>query len=768
MNQHLQQFAKQLAIWSEAIIEHGRTPFRRVDTYPDIDTDQGVKSPPLVFWINRQSMMAGGVLLLPEGDLETELKTGCSCATALGLRHFVTWEVNQVRIWQIEEAKTVEKHSFPLSKAEQPETFRHLLTEILDALKLLAILGAIPTDELSPHYFNNLFQITLEQALPPLTEAYRSQRSETDKHSPEDTDTCANEANRLLLLQVLSLLWFNKCPDAILPEKMEQAIELSMVELPGSLQQALSFKTVIKPPPLPLETAVFFHHLLLRLHQLAWKQENERAKGSIHRLAEYWFQSPTAEEEPASTYLYPEGPMLSPDIKILLSGSLSLLATSALLAEISNLSPKTLIFGNLFELDRDSLPKELISGRLLNQNRITHIERPKYSTNLRSAWPNRRLKIKGGQPLWHWELIHLLGLCHGKQSLSLEVPAELINSPENQLAWSLLYENYGFQKIQLLKNGNIKLKISRDMVTNETVPVQIEEETREITPIEEPICFKNQILLTINLPKEVYKLLGSELIWPTPDAIPGAQLHGWEFYTRSRLYKLMQILLPSESSEDEMSENPLDSCVPYPEPLLLNELAGFERTNSTKNRSMTIDHFLADLLSCPTVASIELPRRIKARKTLTSDSYSERNLKETIEQQLSTHGIPNFPEQYLYFLDQPVMRHYTIAPPLTVKNNLLGEFELEDAQGRIISGYGEELKQTLLICSESGKTEIDLPNNRQQLEKLLQHYLKDLDVLHNYLSHLCYSQIKDSKSAQKVIKNTWGKLNLPKIAWFKH
>ena len=74
MNQHLQQFAQQLASWTEAIIEYGRTPFRRVDTYPKIDTEQGVIQPPLVFWINRQSMMAGGILLLPENNLEEEMR----------------------------------------------------------------------------------------------------------------------------------------------------------------------------------------------------------------------------------------------------------------------------------------------------------------------------------------------------------------------------------------------------------------------------------------------------------------------------------------------------------------------------------------------------------------------------------------------------------------------------------------------------------------------------------------------------------------------
>ncbi|MBW2690276.1 MAG: hypothetical protein JRC99_10155, partial [Deltaproteobacteria bacterium] len=177
MNQHLRQFAQQLATWTEAIIEHGRTPFRRVDTYPEIDTEQGLVQPPLVFWINRQSMMAGGILFLPENNLEVELKRGRDCASSLGLRHFVTWETDRVRIWQVEKDTTVEQQSFPLSSPKHPETFRYLLAEILDALKLLAVLGAIPTTDLSPWYFNNLFQISLQQALPPLIAAYRSQRS---------------------------------------------------------------------------------------------------------------------------------------------------------------------------------------------------------------------------------------------------------------------------------------------------------------------------------------------------------------------------------------------------------------------------------------------------------------------------------------------------------------------------------------------------------------------------------------------------------------
>ncbi|WP_321392752.1 hypothetical protein [uncultured Desulfuromusa sp.] len=768
MNEHLQQFAHQLAIWAETIIEHGRTPFRRVDTYPIIDTAQGIKSPPLIFWINRQSMMAGGILLLPENDLASELQVGCSCATALGLRHFVTWEANCVRIWRVEKEQPVEHQSFPLSNPDQPETFRLLLAEILDTLKLLAVLGAIPAKELTPYYFNNLFQITLEQALPPLTEAYRSQRSEADENSTEDTDTSACEANRLRLLQVLALLWLNKCPESIMPEKMEQAIALALLEVPAALKQALSFKTTTNPPQLPLESAVVFHHLLLRLRQLAWTQEKENVTESIYRLAEFWFQSKSEEEDLAAVYLYPETPDLSSGADLLLSNSPSLLAISALSTEITNSSAKRLICGNLFDLHRDSLPEQKIAARLLNQNRITTSERRKYTTALRSAWPNRHLKIKAGQSFWLWELVHLLGLCDIRQNLSLEIPVDLLNDSEAQIAWTLLCENYSFQGIQLLKNNNLKFRILRDKSTQESFFLKIKEETREIVPIENPICFKNQLLLALNLPGSVYKLLGNEIIWPDADSIPCHQLPGWETYTQSRLYKWMLAILPGHDSENSDPLKPVNSCIPYPEPLQLKELEDFSKNKPETKLTETIDLFLATLLACPAVADLEPPKISKTPRFLTSENHSEKNLKEAIAQQLAAHGIPNFPAQYLYFLDHPVMCSYTFTPPLVLKNSLLGEFELEDAEGQMLSVYGEELKQILLICSESGRTEIDLPKGRHQLEQLLQYYLKDLETLYNHLSNLCYSQIKDSKSARKMIKNTWKRLNLPKPAWFRN
>ncbi|MEA3544269.1 MAG: hypothetical protein U9R69_03505 [Thermodesulfobacteriota bacterium] len=773
MNQHLQQFAQQLAVWTEAIIEYGRTPFRRVDTYPDIDTEQGVMQPPLVFWINRQSMMAGGVLLLPENNLEDELKRGRNCAVALGLCHFVTWETDQVRIWRLENEKTVEQQSFPLTNPNHPETFRYLLADVLDALKLLAVLGAIPATDLSPWYLNNLYQITLQQALPSLIDAYRSQRSEIDDHSAEDADTCANEANRLLLLQVLSLLWFKKFPDAVLPEKMERAIELSLPELPDSLLQPLSLKTTIRPPTLPLETAVYFYHLLLRLRQLSWDQPIDRAKASLQRLTEYWYQNKTEEDKTAAVLLYPETPPSGSTAEILLSRSPSFLAATALLATITTDEQCKSIFGNLFQLDRSSLPNQKVWGILLDHKGIATSERREYTARLRSAWPNRHLKIKTGQPFWLWELIHLLGICHEGQHLTLELPLDLLRTQEAQPAWLLLYENFSFLQIQRLNNDNLQLNILRGKQPKETFPLHLADEVRKITPLGDPDSFKNQLLLALTLPADIYQLLGTELIWPDhAGVVPDAHFPGWKLYRKSGLYQWLWNILQNETiqplSREETTTEAIRTYVPYPEPLLLNELTNFGRINSTAVQVATIDQFLANLLACPTVENIEPENSVKASKPATTGIHSGKKIKEALIQQLSAHGIPNFPEQYLYFLDYPEMCHYTITPPLQVKNNLLGQFELEDAKGQIIAGYGEELEQTLLICSKAEKTVIDLPSDRYQLEKLLQYYQKDLRILYKHLQNLCYSQVESSKSARKLIKNIWEQLNLPAPSWFNN
>ncbi len=767
----LQQFAQQLAIWTEAIIEHGRTPFRRVDTYPKIDTELGTISPPVVFWINRQSMMAGGVLFLPENNLKDELARGTNCAKALGLNHFITWETDKVRIWQCANSTPSVQQEFILTYPDQPETFRFLLEDLLEALKLFAVIGATPANKLPTCYFNNLFRLTLQQTLPPLISAYRSQRSEAETPSRENADICAKEANRLILLRLLALTSFGLLPDTILPENLEQTIKTALLGLPEYIQQPLLRPTIIKPPELPLKTAVRLHHLLLRLHQLGWGETDKHAAATIKRLINSWYPPIAPEEKTELTahlpiQLYPQIPPQTPTTIMVLSGSASFLATTAMLTAASSPHRSQLIFGNIFQFDQDSIPNQSIYARLLNFSGIPNATRHEYSARLRSAWPNRNLKIKTGQPFWRWELIHLIGICHKNQEITLDVPVDLIKSPSNHQAWEMLQERLAIKQIKKLDSNTIKLELVHSPNSGEKIPVKLATELRHISPSTCENCLRSQILLTLTLPSNIYSLLNSEINWFPDETLDSEHLAGLAMYQQSHLYKYLHVFLHQQEyikkGDETIITNDEWLPIPHPEPLLLKELAN----NSALTNHVTVDDLLAQLLGNPSVATIVPPDLPKTARVNTATKLHSKKIREDIAQQLNTHGIPNFPDQYLYFLEHPKIIHYSITPPLTIKSSLLGQFELTDDSGQLLSGYGDELEQSLLLCSQLNKTTFELPSDRQQLEQLLSLYKKDLQILYHHLNDLCYRQLQDPKVAQKLIKRIWSQFNLPAKSWF--
>ncbi len=592
--------------------------------------------------------------------------------------------------------------------------------------------------------------------MPPLVEAYRRQRSETEEHSPEDADTCANEANRLILLQILALLWFDKLPDAILPEKTERAIELSLPELPAPLQRILALSTIITPPPLPLEAAVSFHHLLLRLRQLSWQSSPEKARESILSLKQSWYHPGAGCNSAATTQIYPAAPPLDAAVEVVLSNSLSLLAITALLTAISQYKPKTLLFGTLFQLDHGSLNSKLVAARLLNRNGIPSRKRQEFTTRLRTAWPNRHLKIKTGHPYWTWELTHLLGLCHPDQKLCLDLPVEILTEPGRLKIWTLLHQNTTCQKMELIAASTLRfnLKHGDHQAYQSLVVKEGEAKPRKLLLAADPIKARNQLLLALKLPRPVYQLLDCELLWPEQDSRAEHTGPGLEIYRHSRLYQWFCSILGPE----------LSNTFPEPELVLLKELDNFALSPKA---TASIDTFLADLLNCPTLIDIIPPEKTTTTKTPRKEGVEKKKLKESLLQQLTTHGIPNFPEQYLYFLDQPEISHHSITPPLELKNSLLGQFEFVDGAGQSITGYGSELEQALFLCSAAEKSEFDLPQDRHQLEEILKLYRDDLNLLYKYLKTLCYSQIENPGVAKKVIKSTWKALSLPDPTWFK-
>lgn len=665
MNPHLEQFARQLQIWAIEIIENGRTPFRRVDCCAEIDTDAGLLTPPLIFWINRQSMMAGGVILIPEKDLAAELNRGRSCAVALGLSHFVTWETAQVRLWKIEAERVTEQQNFPLPGTDHPEFFRHLLKEVVDALKVPAVTGAVPQQKLSIHYFINLFSTALQLALPSLTDAFRSQRAADPAGAGADVDQIAIEANRLLLLQILTAFRHNLFPDTLLPEQLGNIVEKSLCRAPVPIHTNLCHTWDGAPATLPLETAVCYHHLLLRLHQLRWKCPEDRMRLSLQHLLSLWYPDRAQQvAETAETLIHPDRPVIGTVVRLVLSDSPLLLASTTIARELASLDQPLAVYGSIFQLEPAMLPVGRLFARLLNQALITRTERALYSARLRVAWPHRSFKIRTDQSRWQWELIHLLGICTQEQSLRLELPATTLNIEPDDPFWCVLTEHYRVFELSVTAHETVLISLVREPQYDHPIRIrQRDQSILEVSASADPACLRSRLVSALQLP---------------------------------------------------------DTAKPAP---------------------------------------------IAENKTAVQPA---KNLKQEICDQLSAYGIPNFPDQYLYFLEHPEMVSYRFTPPLQEGSRLLGQFELKDADNLIIQGYGDELEQALLVCARIGKGNVDLPRDRHQLAAILQRYRKDLTALHRHLSDLSYRHQEKPQAARNLIRSIWKKLELPDPEWFKN
>ncbi len=768
MNPHLQQFTRQLAAWTQEIILRGRTPFRRVDAYPTIQTDQGTLQIPLIFWINRQSLMAGGLILLPEDNLDQELERGRIAAETLGLQHFVTWERNQVRIWLSDGNGTREQQSFVLENPDHPETFHFILDDLLDALKLTAVQGMIPAADLSPSYFNNLFHITLEQTLPVLTDAYRSHRTE-NLHQHIDIDYCADEENRLTLLRLLSLLWFEKMPASLLPEKLEAEFRHALRFLPGELARPLSLHALAAAPPLPLEAAVAFHHLLLRLRQLSWGADKFRSGQSLLKLARSWFPAQAGATATAAVYIHPTGIPFAQRPQLLLSTSPALIGMAAILQYLEGQTDLPFVYGNTLELDRLPLSTTTITARLIDRHGIPAAARNEIGSRLRFAWPHRRFKIRTGDPVWKWEFIHLLGLTRNDQELTIEIPREGLNSPVRDPIWQLLQDSFCLHEIRP-EQQRVALRLSRRSQAGQAGIIHHPEGRREIVLGNHAETDRNRLLLALELPSVLYRLIDRELTWPTADQAADETSDIFGVYRSSRLYQLFRaIILPRSLTNPPAAEKGPGTerlFIPYPD-MLLPDPARSEQQGGSPGQN-EIDRLLAERLLCPELTDIVLPETQKPSHNRETKIEAKKSLQDTVIQEATAIGLPNFPEQYFYFLAKPILKVYRWSPPLVSKSQILGHFVLEDAAGAIIEGEGDELKQALLLLSQGGESTVELPEDREQLTTLLNLYQKDLRRLYKQLKTICFTQLEDAREAKKALKKAWRKLNLPEPGWFKN
>lgn len=430
-------------------------------------------------------------------------------------------------------------------------------------------------------------------------------------------------------------------------------------------------------------------------------------------------------------------------------------------AELRQLTPAELQTGNLFQLNLREYKNLSLHATLCSKQLLKRDERQHYMTLLRTSWPNRRFRIGADKPLWFWELIHLLGLAREQRNLVLIVPQEILKSSIEEVFWEVLGDHYQIEKITALPDQEIRLELQPGVDPEAQIELQLGTETRNCNGSTDLGRLRNQLLLALELPSDFFQLLNDKLTWPEQESLTEQEQKGLQIFLTTELCRILAGILGINLQPTETTPNFALENLPRPDQLVLRELA--RNLDVSAENEQNADQLLSELLLIPQLCSLD-SATAKPRRKPASSKATNKKLRDELTLQLQKIGIPNFPEQYLYFLEQPEMVSYQLEPPLTRVHELLGEIELEDAAGQKIKVYGEELASALLLCSQLGKTEVDLPRDRNQLDLLQQQYWQDLKQLRKQLNSLCHSHLQNPKDADKLAKKVWARVNLPKLS----
>lgn len=758
--------SRELARCAEGLIAGGRFPFRRVETSLALLTHAGELHPSVVLWINRDSFMAGAVLLLAHNEVQEAIESGLHCARALGLRHFCTWSAREAVLWEdTGEGDARLYQTYALSpEGDSPQRFSTVLSALFEQFKLLSVLGAVAPVDLSPFYFANLARTGLESVFLPLTEATRvAQGDGTLPHSLPPS-RLARHKGAQTLLRMLALLIHDRLPQGVQPDGLERAMGFALETLPHPLLGSLLPGD--DEPPLPQEAAVRFHHLFRRLGQLHFGEDRVRAAEVLKILLQH---------EGASLGGYPLPALPGEDEALLLHcnhliphegmseiASAPLQALTALIRHLAGLPLPTFQGHSCFSLPRDRMPTR-VCGTLTDRTLLPAAERAELTTRLRGSWPNRRFPLPPRTPRWAWEFVHLLGLCAEGTRLDLNLPPAWLTADFAPPLLDLIKEHFTIELLRRTQNS-LHLRLLRGVFPETLTRIGAgSERTFAWSRLRE--AHRSLLVLALDLPDDLFSLLlRGRLILGNPEEFAAFEREIFLF-SRSTLGGLLWRLVNGGTSLPgcDSWKTLIARGVPLPCPEVLERLRGFVWIERTDVPTADLDVEVSRLLEIPAAlpSDIDAPGVPRIPIALRRRGPSRRALIQEVVGNVFADGIPRFPEQYLFEHYRPRLRTYSFRGPLTREGEFFGHFTLRDAEGKSITIVGDETARALEIASYDGRTSAELPEERSLTEALLERYLCDLRHLRQALLRQTHLKSPDPRGAEALAQRVWKSLSLP-------
>lgn len=761
--QTLHLFCKQLIHWAEDILESGRSPFRRAEPFFPLLTAAGEISPPLILWINRDSCMAGGVLLFPDICAEESLADGRACAQALGLRHFVTWAPREIAIWEERGDTAVRCKVLPMPDAGSisPALFCDLFRKLLEELKPLAVSGAVPAADLSPFYLANLCRLARRSATPFLTEAFRIARGEDRQRSTEVPASAALQQAHLTFLRQMALLLEDRLPPTIQPEGFDRALRFALDSLPPALRRPLE----INPweIPLPPASAVRLQYLNRRLTQLNFVEDIPRCLHTVEILIKYdagelgGFSLPPlpGETSTAALLLHPDHCYAATEIMAEIAPS-PLLAFTALLRHLRG-EKQVHQAAHSFALGEMS-PPALIRGILHAGGTSTANNRQRLTAGLRRSWPNRRFSFPPGSPDWLYEFLHLLGLAGDGARVVLDIPDTWLTAPYGVFLHAVIVEHFSLGRLERLPEG-VRIDLRKRVGTGEITILNGAEGERRIPWAQLQENSLSFLSLALDLPAPLLLLLEDRRLQVTLEW-PADKEAGIFLFSRSSLGRtLWRVVsndrpLPPRANLASLQRQGF----PLPAREILHQLQSLSTGTNDEPPRAVLDRELTAWLGVDlTTRSGSDLRHGRPRRSPAATA----DVLEQIRRTVFVDGLPRFPEQYLYDCYRPQMIEYRFTAPLTIGENFFSQQTLLDLDGKVLTIEGSETARALLLASFSGDSPVFLPADRHLTAAVLERYLNTLCNLRQGLVQESHRLLLDRRIAETAVETIWESLPLP-------
>ena len=768
----LQQFRQQLASWIETRLESQRLPFQRLEICPDTLTDQGTLVPDLVLWINRDSQLAGSMILLPDVINDQVLAKGISLSRALGLGHFTTWSAHEVSIWDVTSEESVLRDSFSLPPVSRitPKDFQQTLDDLLERLKIVTVTCAPPIAKYSIHYFANLCLRTLQELDPGLTISARIAAGQTA--ADKWVELAPREKAWMSLWRMLFLLQQDRLPPGLQPERLEFAIRYALTDLTKGQLSWLDIQD--NEAPLAEEDAVRLHHLTSRLSQLGWPHSYEHTEDLISLLLE---------EAARSFGLEPSHlPWSTDELSLCVScqppqsvDNCSLIAPRAYLAGLAfkaSLQAQTTTDSYAEALQSLDTVRHFTSAIaiLKNTQRLNRKDRDANLILLRQVWPTRRFDLPRDTPAWLWDALYLVGLI--SDDLSLTLPQDWHRVPGILTLWAILGERYHLVEISISETGRQSLHFVQTVKNVTSVHVhrnsQKIEVPCEILASQKPgttqVWLKASEQVLTLLCNRALTVVGSH--WPN---WPESQTWGAFIFLQTNLGRYLWALCSDQSDLpefDAVTEAILTFGVPIPNEIILSDLSLVGSSNTLiVPESELLEREFASIFG-PTP---DLP---ESAINVISDTPKIRRKSNAqaspITSKVFLDGIPHFPEHYLMDIYRPALTHYDLRGPIEIAEEFFDRISLRTIDHvHTLEVSGKIVAEALILASYAGKETVFLPEEEPLLEEIVLHYRSDLERLWDNLIRECRRFEPHRQAAIKLARRIWKQQGLPPERAFK-